>query len=44
MAIDTELMELTIGVTKDTTTGTKKIPVTVIDQYNKKHTGSIQLK
>ena len=44
VAIDTELMELTIGVTKDTTAGTKEIPVTVIDQYNKKHTGSISIK
>ena len=44
VAIDPELMELTIGVTEQTAAGEKKIPVTIVDQYNKKHAGSITVK
>lgn len=39
VAIDPELMALTIAVTDQTTSGEKQIPVTVVDKYNKKHMG-----
>lgn len=35
--IETDLMEISIGVTEATKYGKKQIPVTVVDQYGKKH-------
>ncbi|SHM45545.1 Glycosidase [Anaerosporobacter mobilis DSM 15930] len=35
--VETDLMEISIGVTESTKYGKKQIPVTVVDQYGKKH-------
>lgn len=37
--IETELMELSIGVSDKVTAGEKQIPITVVDQYGKRHVG-----
>lgn len=37
--IETALMEVSIGVNDKITAGEKKIPLTVVDQYGKRHTG-----
>lgn len=37
--IETALMEVSIGVKDTITAGTKKLPITVVDQYGKRHTG-----
>lgn len=37
--VETELMEVSIGVNDKITAGEKKIPITVVDQYGKRHTG-----
>ena len=41
VAIDPELMKLTLSTTSDTEVGAKVIPVTVVDQYNNIHNGSV---
>lgn len=38
--IETELMEVSIAVNESVTAGEKTIPVTVVDQYGKRHTGT----
>ena len=38
--IETALMEVSIAVNKNVTAGEKTIPVTVVDQYGKRHTGT----
>lgn len=43
-SIDPTLLELSIAVKEGTSTGTKTIPVTVIDQYNNKYTASTTVK
>lgn len=37
--IETQLMELSIAVSDKVTAGEKKIPITVVDQYGKRHIG-----
>lgn len=37
VSVETDLMEISIGVTEATKHGNKEIPVTVVDQYGKKH-------
>lgn len=39
VAIDPALKAISIAVTDNTTLGEKKLPVTVVDQYNKSHKG-----
>lgn len=43
VAINPELMALTIGVTDQITAGEKEVPVTVVDQYNKSYKGSVKI-
>lgn len=41
--IEKELMSLTFGVTDTTSLGSKTIPVTVVDQFNKKYTAKVKI-
>lgn len=43
VAIDPELMAVSIGVTDSTSLGEKKLPVTVVDQYNKSHKAELTI-
>lgn len=44
VAIDPALMAVSIGVTDDTSLGEKKLPVVVVDQYNKSHKGELTIQ